>query len=73
MPNGFQYAEVRQYIENLEQQLKKKQDVIDKATEYIESNSNIYLNIMGNKVGFFTENDEGHVPIELLDILKEVE
>ena len=54
-----------------EQQVKKQKEVIDKAIEYIESNSNIYLNIMGNKIGFFNEND-GYTPIELLDILNEV-
>lgn len=57
----------------LKQQNQKYKEVIDKAIEYIESNSDIYLNIMGNKVGFFINHNDGHVPVELLDILKEVE
>lgn len=51
----------------------KYKEIIDKAIEYIENNSDIYLNIMGNKIGFFNKHDDGYVPIELLDILKEVE
>lgn len=52
---------------------KKYKEVIDKVKEYIEQNSDIYLNIMENKIGFFNKHDDGYVPIELLDILKEVD
>ena len=48
--------------------LQQKEDIINKANTYVIENANIYLNFMGNKVGFFKEND-GKTPIELLEIL----
>lgn len=65
--------ELLKTIEDLEKENKELKEAIDKAIEYVENNSNIYLNIIGNKVGFFNEHNDGHVPIEILDILKEVE
>ena len=53
---------------NLKKQLKQKEDIINKANNYVIDNANIYLNFIGNKVGFFKEND-GKTPIELLEIL----
>ena len=55
-------------LEQLKEQLQQKEDIINKANTYVIENANIYLNIMGNKVGFFKEND-GKTPIELLEIL----
>ena len=36
LPNATQYVEVTKYIENLEQQVKKQKEVIDKAIKIIE-------------------------------------
>ena len=52
----------------LKEQLQQKEDIINKANNYVIDNANIYLNFIGNKVGFFKEND-GKTPIELLKIL----
>lgn len=60
--------EIRKNETVLINELKRKEDVINKAKEYINDNANIYLNIYGDKVGFFKEND-GKSPIELLEIL----
>ncbi len=54
--------------QQLKEQLQQKEDIINKANTYVIENANIYLNFMGNKVGFFKEND-GKTPIELLEIL----
>ena len=64
------FIELFNEMVNWREENKKQKEVIDKAIEYIESNSDIYLNIMGNKVGFFINHNDGHVPVELLDILK---
>ena len=64
----LQSAFLMQYITNLEEQLQQKEDIINKANNYVIDNANIYLNFIGNKVGFFKEND-GKTPIELLEIL----
>ena len=53
---------------HLKEQLKQREDIINKANNYVIDNANIYLNFIGNKVGFFKEND-GKTPIELLEIL----
>ena len=37
LPNAFQYVEVTQYIKDLENELKKQKEIIDKAIEYIKS------------------------------------
>ena len=52
----------------LKEQLQQKEDIINKANNYVIDNANIYLNIYGEKIGFFKEND-GKTPIELLKIL----
>lgn len=52
----------------LKEQLQQKENIINKANNYVIDNANIYLNFIGNKVGFFKEND-GKTPIELLEIL----
>lgn len=80
-PNGkLMYATVEKIIspileenKQLKEQLEKERKARKCAIEYINENSNIYLNIMGNKVGFFINHNDGWTPIELLDILKEVE
>ena len=59
---------LQQENKQLKEQLQQKEDIINKANTYVIENANIYLNIMGNKVGFFKEND-GKTPIELLEIL----
>ena len=59
-------------IEHKQQQLDLYKSVFDEVREYIKENSNIYLNIMGNKVGFFTDHNDGHTPVELLEILDKV-
>ena len=53
----------------LKQQLQQKEDIINKAKEYIKDNANIYTNIMGKEVGFFKRHNDGWTPIELLEIL----
>lgn len=35
LPNAMQYVEVTKYIEDLEQQVKKQQEINQKAIEYI--------------------------------------
>lgn len=54
--------------QQLKEQLQQKENIINKANNYVIDNANIYLNFIGNKVGFFKEND-GKTPIELLEIL----
>ena len=54
---------------DLKRQLQQKEDIINKAKEYIKDNANIYTNIMGKEVGFFKRHDNGWTPIELLEIL----
>lgn len=54
------YISIAQYIYLLEEQLKKKDEVIDEAIEYIEANDNSELGINQDK---FLGKDE------LLDIL----
>ena len=58
-----------EYVKKLEKQLQQKEDIINKAKEYIKDNANIYTNIMGKEVGFFKRHDNGWTPIELLEIL----
>ena len=53
----------------LKEQLQQKENIINKANNYVIDNANIYLSFIGNKVGFFKEND-GKTPIELLEILE---
>ena len=36
LPNTFQYVEVTKYIENLEQQVKKQKEAIDKAIRELD-------------------------------------
>ena len=62
------YDELLRENEKLKEQLQQKEDIINKANNYVIDNANIYLNFIGNKVGFFKEND-GKTPIELLEIL----
>ena len=47
------YDELLRENEKLKEQLKQKEDIINKAKEYIKDNANIYTNIMGKEVGFF--------------------
>ena len=58
-----------EYVKHLEQQLQQKEDIINKANTYVIENANIYINFMGNKVGFFKRHNDGWTPIELLEIL----
>lgn len=37
LPNATQYVEVTKYIEDLEQQIKKQQQAIDKANKYLHT------------------------------------
>lgn len=55
--------------QQLKEQLQQKEDIINKAREYIKENAYIYTNIMGKEVGFFKRHDDGWTPIELLEIL----
>ena len=64
LPNAIQYVEVTKYIEDLEHQVKKQKEVIDKITAIInyygvdkEYNDNIILR---------------HILKDMLDIIKEV-
>ncbi len=63
------YDELLRENEKLKEQLKQKEDIINKAKEYIKDNANIYTNIMGKEVGFFKRHNDGWTPIELLEIL----
>ncbi len=64
LPNATQYVEVTKYIENLEQQVKKQKEVINKAIEYINS-SDISIDIRK------TDGSLDYVSInELLNILR---
>lgn len=58
------------YIEHLEQQCKKQQEIIDKATEYINDNLTISSILNGEK--YYTINNYSFDYKELLDILNEV-
>lgn len=60
LPNATQYVEVTKYIENLEQQVKKQQEVIDKAIEFTNKNWGTWCS---NHCEYMTE---------LQNILKEV-
>lgn len=62
-------TELLEENKQLKEQLEKERKARKCAIEYINENSNIYLNIMGNKVGFFINHNDGWTPIELLDIL----
>lgn len=70
LPNATQYVEVTKYIENLEQQVKKQQEVIDKAIEYINENLILASTLAGVKT--FGLNSYTFDYKELLDILNEV-
>ena len=61
LPNAIQYVEVTKYIENLEQQCKKQQQVIDKVIKYVEDYTS------GERIITYEQYKS-----ELLDILKEV-
>ena len=63
------YDELLRENKQLKEQLKQKEDIINKAKEYIEDNAIIYINITGKKVGFFKRHNDGWTPIELLEIL----
>lgn len=67
--NSKKVEELERENKQLKEQLQQKQDIINKASNYVIDNANIYLNFIGNKVGFFKEND-GKTPIELLEILE---
>lgn len=76
-PNGkLMYATIEKIVypileenQQLKEQLQQKEDIINKAKEYIKDNANIYTNIMGKEVGFFKRHNDGWTPIELLEIL----
>ena len=55
--------------QKLKQKLEQRDNIINKAREYIKENADIYTNIMGKEVGFFKRHDDGWTPIELLEIL----
>lgn len=59
LPNAIQYVEVTKYIENLEQQCKKQQQVIDKVIKYVEDYTS------GERIITYEQYKS-----ELLDILK---
>ena len=62
----MQYVEVTKYIEDLEQQVKKQKEVIDKAIE-------LHNNFAKENAGLIFENDELITFMNnLLKILKEV-
>lgn len=61
LPNAIQYVEVTKYIENLEQQCKKQQQVIDKVIKYVEDYTS------GERIITYEQYKS-----ELLEILKEV-
>ena len=64
-----QIIKLQQENRELKKQLQQKEDIINKAKEYIKDNANIYTNIMGKEVGFFKRHNDGWTPIELLEIL----
>ena len=70
LPNATQYVEVTKYIENLEQQVKKQKEVIDKAIETLEKGITFCEN---DSQGIY---DKCNIAInrekKVLDILKEV-
>lgn len=43
LPNAFQYVEVTKYIKDLETQLKKQQEIINKAIDFIKNGDLLYL------------------------------
>lgn len=57
----------------LQSKLKQRDFIISEVRHYVSTNSNIYLNIMNNKIGFFKNHDTGSVPIDLLKILNKLE
>ena len=65
LPNATQYVEVTKYIENLEQQVKKQKEVIDKAVEFL-------YKIKFDKTDKYICISEYIEYQQLLDILKEV-
>ena len=67
--NSKKIKELEQENLQLKKQLQQKEDIINKAKEYIKDNANIYTNIMGKEVGFFKRHNDGWTPIELLEIL----
>nr|DAL31273.1 MAG TPA_asm: hypothetical protein [Caudoviricetes sp.] len=70
LPNATQYVEVTKYIENLQQQVKKQKEVINKAIKYINKNL-IISSILDGKETYCLNNYTFDYK-ELLDILKEV-
>ena len=60
------------YIVNLEQQVKKQREVIDKAKEYISNKKAIINTDVIRIFDLFEIDEQGYID-ELLDILKEVE
>lgn len=71
VPSTHQLHLLLDYIANLDQQVKKQKEIIDKAIEYINDNLIISSILDGNK--YYTINNYSFDYIELLDILKEVE
>lgn len=67
--DDYQYENILYYLK----QLKKQKEINQKAIEYIKSNSDIYRSITGDEVGFFRRHYDGHVPVELLEILEDKE
>lgn len=65
LPNAMQYVEVTKYIEDLEQQVKKQKEVIDRIKEFIKE---LYDNTDDTTCYEIDRNRKE----ELLDILKEV-
>lgn len=63
LPNAIQYVEVTKYIEDLEQQVKKQQQVIDKLSKIIYEIDDL-RKTTGGYPSYYLD--------ELCDILKEV-
>lgn len=64
--------EINEYVDNLEQQVKKQKEVIDKIDKYIKENIYSYYDSKGEKCIEETVFERSANPKELLDILKEV-
>lgn len=73
LPNATQYVEVTKYIEDLEQQVQKQKEVIDKAIEFYENNEQEC--VIGRTGEGKLRKDyylPAHLSKTLINILKEV-
>lgn len=71
LPNATQYVEVTKYIEDLEQQVKKQKEVIDKIEKHCETEINASNHYLKN---YSSQQELCHKVAHqrILNILKEV-